>query len=196
MSLQNHAMLTTAETLAVLPRRISTFVDVQILSRHRIEIEISLSPKSLFTFSDMVSGFFTNTTQNISEFDKLTLHLMFNAAQRWKPPWSSTLAEHWIYTEPVYWHTCFQLLQMFRFPKGRVDLWDEICSATRLSADASCQTHLNCLIANPLLIPLYISMFIHGVTHTVAHQEVAGGRVAGCCAFPSRQHVKGRHTKE
>lgn len=79
-------MLTTAETLAVLPRRISTFVDVQILAQHRIEIEISPSPKSLSTFSDMVWGFFTNTIQNISEFDKLTLHLMFKAAQCWETP--------------------------------------------------------------------------------------------------------------
>lgn len=61
----------------------------------------------------------------------------------------------------------------------------KICSATPLCAEPSSQTHLNCLIANPALIPLYISMFIHGITHTVAHQEVAGGRVAGCCAFPS-----------
>lgn len=57
------------------------------------------------------------------------------------------------------------------------------------------QTHVNCLSHLwATLIPLYISMFIHDTSLTVAHQEVAGGRVAGRREFPRWQHVKGRHT--
>lgn len=67
---------------------------------------------------------------------------------------------------------------------------------TPLSENPPFQTHVNCLShLQPTLIPLYSSMFIHDMTLTVAHQEVAGRRVAGCCEFPRWQHVKGRQTQ-
>lgn len=136
---------------------------------------------------------FTNTPQNISEFNKLMLRLMLPAPEN--AGISPVFSTHRSMLNKLNTQTKMHLCRISVFARvsnccicsifQTNDLWDEICSAAPLCAEPSSQTHLNCLIANPALIPLYISMFIHGITHTVAHQEVAGGRVAGCCAFPS-----------